>query len=1111
MNDHDLSLATDARLAELLEAYETALRSGASTTALEREADALREGGSRWLREFLEPLALLNGEHGDATVVNDRQFSAGADSGGKAFGRFPLIERLGSGGGGVVYRAWDPELDREIALKIPHRDADASPEMIARVRNEARVLARLSHPGIVPIFEADAVGNRAYLVQEFVNGPTLAQWLLDQHATKEPVPCAVAARIALEIAEALAHAHDRGVIHRDLKPSNVLLEPDSKADPSFPYRIRLVDFGLAKLLEGSQTETKSGSLLGTIAYMAPEQAAGDIKRISHATDVHAVGVILFELLTGAPPFGGPSDLDTLIKIKQTEAPSPRKQRRDAPRDLEAVCLKCLEKSPGKRYLSSAHLRDDLERFLRGEPVRARRPTLAEQGWKWARRRPVVALLLAACGGLVGLLLFGGLAYQKRLEAALETAREHADTANARSRDLDASNKRLRRRQYVSDVRKAYLDFADLKIKNVRTALDRFIDQQSNNDDPRGFEWHYLNHELHREKACMLGHTGQVWGLEFSPDDKLIATAGGEDRTIRLWDTTTSSPLRSWVAHDDEVNGAIFSPDGTRLASGSNDRLVKIWNPSDGSLVATLEGHKSWVVGGSWPATRDALITLDRDGQLICWETKTWDKVWSLQTQGDGRFTSMAVSSDGAQLACGSKNQVSLYRWLSRQSPPELVAKWKPGDATGLDFSPDGRFLATSSGNRLEVFRILGGDVNSTWSVARRQKEASFNVKFSPNGEKIAVAAGDFIDVYLAQDGTINEQILASAKGEVRSLRWRSNELYSGGGDGAVRRWTLPCPKGPTLLARSVEGRTEMDYSDCGRPEFSSDGTSAAFPGPDAILKFTTATGEVRPILVYPEPTRLGSACATADGDFAALYLSPRTPEARVEVFATKTKKRICVIPLPSLKGERYGTGLTCDRSGRVLAVHDARNHVLLYQLPSGRLIGDLSVPDVHRRLGIGPSDRFQGMVFSANRERLAVFSVPSLSVWQIGSSKPIFEKRCIGNYPSALSGDGTLLAIPQGDAVHVYNLDGDRANPRMILTMDSCCAEFDVDQRCLWIGHQGGRISVWDLVNEEEIASLAAPTKLDCRALCFSPDGRTLISCHGPLNGPSEAWLWTSR
>jgi serine/threonine protein kinase len=418
--------------------------------------------------------------------------AGGADTGGPAqapaaAGGLPAIPgyevlaELGRGGMGIVYKARHRNLGRLVALKMIRAGDGAAREELARLRGEAEAAARLQHPNIVQIYEVGEHAGRPFVALEYVAGGSLAQQL-----DGTPLPTRQAAALLVPLARAMQHAHERNLVHRDLKPANVLLSKiedrgsrNEDREPQSPIRssildprssiLKVTDFGLAKRLDADTVQTRSGVILGTPSYMPPEQAEGRGQQIGPAADIYALGAILYELLTGRPPFKGDTVLETIRQVASEEPVPPRRLQTRVPRDLETICLKCLEKEPRRRYGSARELAEELERFLAGEPIHARPAPAWERALKWGRRRPALAALLLVSG----LALVGGVAGWASFTAQLQTEKEHAQEQEAEARrERDAARTQRERTEAILRIALAAVrDHAEVvtvgRAENVR--------------------------------------------------------------------------------------------------------------------------------------------------------------------------------------------------------------------------------------------------------------------------------------------------------------------------------------------------------------------------------------------------------------------------------------------------------------------------------------------------------------------------------------------------------------------------------------------------------------------------------------------------------------------
>jgi tRNA A-37 threonylcarbamoyl transferase component Bud32 len=607
---------------------------------------------------------------------------------GQKVGRFVVLETLGQGAFGTVYKARDPELDRLVALKVPRAGSLSGQAELDRFLREARSVAQLRHPAIVAVHEVGQVEGVPYLVSDFVEGVTLTDLL----SARRP-PFREAAELIAAVADALDFAHRHGVVHRDVKPSNVMIGKDG--------RPVVMDFGLAKRDAGEVTMTLEGQVLGTPAYMAPEQAAGGSHSVDGRGDVYALGVILYVLLTGELPFRGTTRM-LLHQVLHDEPRPPRRLNDRVPRELETVCLKCLRKEPHRRYPTAAELAADLRRWLRGEPVLARPVGRLERGWRWCRRNPAVAGLLAA----VTLSLIGGTAVasyfaleqaaqRRRAEGAEqqarkkasdeEAARKRAEKAEAeekaRANDLTAKTEEQRRDLAIAQTFAADAAWAG---NNAAEALDRLERVPA---DLRSFDWHYRRRAYQGGIFTCYGHAARLTAVAYSPDGTRLATASA-DGTARLWDARTGQELLALKGHTKAVWSVAFSPDGMRLATASADTTVRLWDARTGQELLALKGH--------WRAARSVAFSPDGrrlaaeyvDTSVRLWDARTGEElpdkpdflVRNDQRSLDGKRLTL-VQSDTIRvidLSPLSAEEIALRRWATRRDPA-----WHAGEARRL--------------------------------------------------------------------------------------------------------------------------------------------------------------------------------------------------------------------------------------------------------------------------------------------------------------------------------------------------------------------------------------------------------------------------------------------
>ena len=583
----------------------------------------------------------------------------------------------------------------------------------------------MQHPHIVGVFEVNEYQGRTALVLEFVEGGNLSQKLAGR-----PQAPRDAARLVETLAWAMAYAHGRGVIHRDLKPSNVLLSGSDSA-PLSQCIPKIGDFGLAKLVEADYQSaagpgesdaryraslTRTTDILGTPSYMAPEQTGAALGPIDATADVYSLGAILYECLTGRPPFLGQSVLDTLEQVRNQDPVPPSRLQPKIPRDLEIICLKCLHKSPGRRYPTARELAEDLKRFQSNEPIKARAVGMAERVWKWARRRPAAAGLIVVSVALAALVVAGGLSY-------VSVTRSQRDVAQRQADELDSQLQRTRRLLYTAQL----LRVGSVCESDPTQGLRMLEDPGACPPDLRCFTWGVLHEQCKRYRLMLSGHLSFVTAVVYSPDGKLLATGDGEGQ-IKLWSAETGQVQSTWHEHTGRVTGLAFSADGELLASAGEDGNVHIWDVQQRKLRGSLKPGGRVAGIAFHPDRRTLAVNSPRKGRwtITLWDARAPRLRRTLVGVDEARWSGVAISPDGSTLVCGAPNH-AIRQWDPRtgRAGKQLLGNTAP--VTCLVFNPDGRFLASGALDaRVRLWEMgrgsRGWKRSSRWVRSRWQPE-----------------------------------------------------------------------------------------------------------------------------------------------------------------------------------------------------------------------------------------------------------------------------------------------------------------------------------------------------------------------------------------------------
>lgn len=704
-------------------------------------------------------------------------------------GRFQIVREAGRGGFAYVAEAIDPTLHRSVALKIARPEALLSSDVRRRFIREAEIAARLTHPHIVGIHEVGEAGGLVFIAQEYCPGGSLADWL-ERHPG--PLRPKTAARVVRSLAQALAHAHSHGIVHRDIKPANVLLVPVDAASGDFAilpddgFTVKLGDFGLGKIFDAEDGAsdaitqlTQSGTRLGTPAWMAPEQIDASFGPVGPATDIHALGVLLDRLLTGRNLRAGRTDAETFRKVLLDDPPPADRIAAGVPRDLGAVCVKCMAKRPADRYLSAAELAADLTRYLDGRPTLARPLALIGRLAQDVRRRPLVAGLAAAV--VAATLLAGWSLRERSLEAAKQAAyrndiRRHEATAELR-RGFDA-------------WRTGNAAGADSHLR----ACAKIDPQLANSIAGR-----WLARRIHGEESIVLqtdqrpdGGRSGIHTIALAPDGRSIAAGSADGRLLiaQLASSLQQPPLA--VAAHDEINALCFSPDGSRIATVGQDGRTRLWAP-DGRSLGGAAAVGSPLYGVSFTARGDAVLFGGEDRI-----------VRTIPATSDGREDIPARVFHTCQADVRPNADIeSICRVGSRMMAVAC------GEAVMLLDADDGRLVRTIDAVRSTMTRAAvspdaslimcaGHDGSpSLWNTAdgkliRRLPDHHHWVQscgFSPDGRQAVTASKDGIArVFDVADGTPRQRLVGHL-GRVWDATFDTKGgIFTAGADGTVRCW-----------------------------------------------------------------------------------------------------------------------------------------------------------------------------------------------------------------------------------------------------------------------------------------------------------------------------------
>jgi WD40 repeat protein/predicted Ser/Thr protein kinase len=983
------------------------------------------------------------------------------------WGDFRIVREIARGGMGVVYEAYQGSLGRHVALKLlPERGN------LARFRREARAAGRLHHTNIVPVFGVGEQDGRHFYIMQYIDGRGLDAWPGRKSRGEAAIDYREAARIGVQAAEALAYAHEHGVVHRDIKPSNLLLDAAGT--------VWITDFGLAKDATDDVTLTHTGDLLGTLRYMAPERfgGLGDAR-----TDIYGLGITLYELACGKPAYDEADRAVLLNRLMNHDPPRPRQLDPAIPQDLETIVLKAMARDPSQRYATAAEMTEDLRRFLDDRPIRARRAALWERTARWCRRNPVVAGLIAALV-VVFLAGFAGVTVQWR--RAYNEARR-ADREAQRARDEKALSDH---RWYLAEMQLARTALQDDQLAAMQLHLDALEPKSPGDADLRGFDWYYLRRLGHAELLTLSVPRGTIYGVAISPDGRLLAAAATGE--VRVWDLATGSERAVLAGLAGEVRSVAFSPDSRRVVTASDDRIIRVWDLEAMRVVLTLPGHTAQVrcVVFSPDGRRIASASGSMDRTVRIWDAASGRLVRSFEGESAG-FSGVAFSPDG-RLVAGANTDTRVWVWDLASGRPPRVLRGHTNQVTTVAFSPDGRRLASAGADK--VVKIWDVETGRELKNLQGHRALIYRVAFSPDGRRVASASDDMTakvwdieadrpPVALRGHGSAVHGVAFSPDGRL---------IASAGADRTVRLWDASTDpdslSGVLTLSRSG--------SNLQGAAFSPDGRLIASVGDDRTVRLWDAETGLRRRTLRGHVDNVWGVAFSPDGrrivtgsfDRTARLWDVETGDVILTFFPHDAESApVPLSPYGRRIAEIWVVAFSPD--GRLIASGGSDRLVRVWDAGTGREVNRL----------VGHTDVIVGVAFSPDGRRIASCGWDgTVRLWDAhtGAGSILSRGPAAGLGRLAFSPDGRFLAAGSWDnTVKVWDvLAGDLVRTLKGHIRPVVGAAFSPDGRRIASASWDHTVKVWDAEVGQELLTLTGHESEVGAGIAFSPDGLRIVS-----------------
>jgi WD40 repeat protein len=1057
---------------------------------------------------------------------------------------YDILEPLGQGGMGSVWKARQISLGRLVAIKFIGLQVAAGAELHDRFKAEAEAVARLEHPNIVRVYEFDHCVSWPFLAMELVEGGTLAGEIargrMSPGRAAELVEC---------LARAVHYAHSRGILHRDLKPGNILIAADGTP--------KIADFGLAKRLDGEVDRTRTGERMGTPAYMSPEQVDGRTAGV--ATDVYALGVILYQSLTGRLPFLGKTAAELWDQIRTTEPVPLRRRQPTVPRDLDTICLRCLEKNPGLRFPSCEELADELHRFLAGEPVLSRPVGSVERLARWVRRKPVLAGLYAAIATVALLLAFGAtiawlwhkaadardiaslaldVAEEARKDADRERLKAVAATAAAEEaakseRIAKESEKKAKEREFTMREELSREDYGRRIVlaDYIRRAVmydiaGKLLD--TCRDDLRGWEWYYVHRLCHPE--IMTLQSASITAPAISPDGKLIAAGCEDDRIrVRVWDVSTGkvtaafasprSPQRPggipalMAAREltEGINWIAFTNDGRRLIIQRSE-VIQLMDRSTGKASIEFAANGSVLAGSAAGQQGARVVVKDVSGKVSVWDVETGKAVATLDGF-DANSSRTVLCRDGTRVVSeghgpgDAGTQVRIWD-LSKGGPAISLGEQVVGSMERVwAVSPDGTRIAIRHQTQTPNG---GGRPIILWNVGSGKQIAELPwisgpiaaLTLSLGGEEIAIAWEANSRGRQAEIWAVSEKRKrTSIPTDVGEIAFSPDRRWTAIRGGPVRVFPLSTPVPVRLFSTTVDPETlRLKSGGMGAAAFVMGGSQLVIgPGTNLgdsshelrVVDAGTGIGIPGPTLITNEKNFGGFGVAAMAVSRDGRWIAAGETDSPIRVWDTKTRASVLTIKGPvgleRLAFDPIGSRLAITHNTKV-AVHDLATGTEIFAVKSSYY-------------------KFTAAAFTPDGTQLVVAALGWVEVWDANTGRQLRRFKVHGDvtYNAVVSPDGvTVVTVGDETVARVWDLKTGKET--MVLRghgegVKDVAISPD-GKRIATLG-MDSTLRLWDSKNGLELFNLSLPQTY--ASVYFSPDGRRIATA-----GQGGVQLWDS-